>query len=253
MKRRMISLLLVLCILLSMSPVMALGASAEEPEEEYIVEEPAELEPEEEIDAIADDPVVEPLDGDGSTVVASGYCGAEDDGTNLTWTLTDDGTLTISGTGAMKNYSTAPWTEYKSTMTKLVLEAGVTSIGNHAFSGCNGFTEDLVIPDGVTKIGSNAFNGCSGFVGNLIIPDGVTVIGYQAFYNCSGFTGDLVIPDSVTGVELSAFYNCKGFTGDLVIGDSVTSIGNSAFYNCKGFTGGLEIGNSVINIGKNAF
>ena len=215
--------------------------------------------------------------------IASGYCGGEGDGTNLTWTLTEDGTLTISGEGEMKNYSssnsktTAPWGEYSDSLKTLVIEKGVTGIGKYAFYNCSsftgsltipdsvttigecafllcsGFTDDLVIGDSVTTIGNFAFNGCSGFTGNLVIGDSVTIIGDVAFYNCSGFTGSLTIPDSVTTIGNSAFRECTGFTGSLVIGNSVTTIGDEAFRECTGFTGDLVIGNSVTTIGNFAF
>ena len=78
-----------------------------------------------------------------SDIVASGYCGGEGDGTNLTWTLDAEGTLTISGEGAMADYkgtsyngvggTSAPWGEHWESLQKLVIEEGVTSIGNYAF------------------------------------------------------------------------------------------------------------------------
>jgi len=126
--------------------------------------------------------------------IASGYCGGEGDGTNLIWTLDSDGTLTISGNGAIENYeldyvnnawgTTAPWFQYSDKLKKLVIEEGVTIIGNYAFRYCYGFTGDLVIPDSVTTIGDHAFDDCSGFTGSLVIPDRVTNIGNYAFRGC---------------------------------------------------------------------
>lgn len=75
--------------------------------------------------------------------VSSGFCGGEGDGTNLTWTLDSEGTLTISGRGEMAAYASAakqPWYSDRSSLKTLVIESGVTSIGNYAFSGCSGFT-----------------------------------------------------------------------------------------------------------------
>ena len=132
--------------------------------------------------------------------VASGYCGGEGDGTNLTWTLDSEGTLTISGKGKMRNYNsdTVPWrtSEYFSMLKKLVLSDGITSIGGSAFSGC-GFTGSLIIPDSVTSIGFYAFSGCRGFTGALSLPQSITYIGASAFSGCSGFTGELTIPSGI--------------------------------------------------------
>ena len=71
------------------------------------------------------------------------------------------GTLTISGTGAMQNYSysnssSAPWDSYKSDIKKLVLNEGVTSIGESAFSYCSGLTS-IEISNSVTSIENYAF------------------------------------------------------------------------------------------------
>ena len=93
------------------------------------------------------------------------------------------GTLTISGTGAMQNYSTsspAPWSSYKSDIKKLVLNDGVTSIGGRAFRECSGLTA-IEIPNSVTSIGGYAFQGCSGLT-SIEIPNSVTIVLEIAFY-----------------------------------------------------------------------
>lgn len=191
-----------------------------------------------------------------TTTVASGKCGA-----NLNWKLDSAGTLTISGTGKMYDYSdtynaditTAPWGKYANKFKQLVLNKGITSIGHSAFQGCSGLTGELIIPDSVTSIECSAFYGCSGFDGNLIIPDSVTSIASSAFQGCSGFDGNLIIPDSVTSINGCAFYGCSGLTGKLIIPDSVTSIGGYTFHNCMGLTGNLIIPDSVTTIGNGAF
>ena len=190
--------------------------------------------------------------------VASGYCGGEGDGTNLTWTLDSEGTLTISGTGEMKNYENnsknrAPWYDSRKSLKKLVLKSGITSIGNYAFYDCSNLTGDLKIPSNVHSIGENAFGYCSGFNGSLTIENGVVEIKKYAFYHCKGFTGSLKIPNSVTYIGVYAFYDCAGFTGDLIIGDGVTTIERGAFSGCYRFKGTLKIGNSVTSIGEEAF
>ena len=160
---------------------------------------------------------------------ASGTCGND-----LTWTL-EDGTLTISGTGKMKDYypsnndTTAPWGENCSLIKSVVISDGVTSIGYGAFYNCSSLTS-VTIPDSVTSIGGHAFDGCSSLT-SVTIPDGVTSIGNGAFYKCSSLTS-VTIPDSVTSIGSWAFYNCSSLTS-VTIPDSVTSIGSWAFYGCS--------------------
>lgn len=190
--------------------------------------------------------------------VASGYCGSEGDGKNLTWTLDSEGVLTISGLGKMKDYENdnknrAPWYSSRKSLKKLVLKSGITSIGDYAFFDCSNLTGDLKIPSNVHSIGENAFGYCSGFNGSLTIENGVVEIKKYAFYHCKGFTGSLKIPNSVTYIGVYAFYDCAGFTGDLIIGDGVTTIERGAFSGCYRFKGTLKIGNSVTSIGEEAF
>ena len=190
----------------------------------------------------------------------SGTCGD-----NLTWTLSN-GTLTISGTGAMDNFtltynyntntytSTAPWYDYWSSILSVIISDGVTSIGESAFDGCSSLTS-ITIPNSVTSIGEGAFFGCSGltspvynahvfafmptsYSGAYTIPDGIESIVGGAFAYCSGLTS-VTIPNSVTSIGDNAFYYCPNLTS-ITIPNSVTSIGIHAFNNCKSLT-------SVIN------
>ena len=140
----------------------------------------------------------------------AGYCGGEGNGTNLTWVLEDD-TLTISGTGTMDDYasSDSPWNSYWDSIVSVVIEDGVTSIGNDAFWWCSSLTE-ISIPESVTSIGAYAFYGCSSLT-EITIPDSVTNIYKATFYNCSSLT-EVNIPDSVTNIGYSAFYNCSSLT-----------------------------------------
>ena len=188
-----------------------------------------------------------------STVIDSGKCGK-----NLTWTLYEDGLLSITGTGDMYNYYRATdrrpdWETYKDKIKSLSLENDITHIGDCAFYQYSGLIGNLTIPDSVTSIGEHAFYGCSGLTGSLTIPDSVTSIGNCAFYDCSGLTGSLTIPNSVTSIGSCTFWGCSGFSGDLVIPNSITSIENCAFYNCSGLTGSLTIPDSVTSIRENAF
>ena len=203
------------------------------------------------------------------TIVASGTCGD-----NLTWKLDDEGTLTISGKGAMTewvNSDSAPWKTYSNTINKVVIQPGVTSIGGHAFSKCKNLTS-ITIPEGVTSIGSDAFSGCSSLT-SITIPEGVTSIGEYAFYACENlksitipksvtsignyaFGGcssltSITIPEGVTSIEGGVFYKCSSLTS-ITIPESVTSIGWYAFQGCSSLTS-ITIPEGVTSIGKNEF
>ncbi len=181
-----------------------------------------------------------------STVTASGTCG-----TNLTWSLADDGVLTISGTGDMSNftsYSNVPWYPNASAITKVVIENGVTSIGENAFYGCSNLTS-VTIPASVTKIGNSAFNGCSSLT-SVTIPEGVTSIGNSAFNGCSKLAS-VELPNSLTKIDYSAFNSCSSLTS-VTIPAKVTSISNNVFYDCSSLTS-VTIPASVTKIGNSVF
>ena len=150
---------------------------------------------------------------------------------NLTWTLYEDGTLTISGTGAMKSYRNddSPAVQKKDNVKKVVIEDGVTSIGESAFYSCKSLTS-ITIPDSVTSIGFTAFYACSSLT-SITIPGSVTSMERSAFEFCTGLKS-VTISDGVTSIGESAFINCYSLTS-ITIPDSVTSIENYAFANCS--------------------
>ena len=194
---------------------------------------------------------------------------------NLTWKLDADGTLTISGTGAMKDYdyynNPSPASQKKDSVKKVVIEDGVTSIRNSAFYDCNSLTS-ITIPNSVTSIGAYAFSNCY-YLTNITIPNSVTSIENYAFRSCSSLTS-ITIPDSVTSIGKLAFYSCDSLTSitisnsvtsieerafaycsrltSITIPDGVTSIGDATFSNCEGLTS-ITIPDSVTSIGEGAF
>ena len=183
-------------------------------------------------------------------IVDSGTCGAEDDGSNLTWTLDSEGVLTISGAGAMKEYDPykAPWYGSRSRVKSAVIADGVTSIGDYAFRDCYNLAS-VTIPDSVTSIDWSAFAGCASLT-SVTIPGSVTSIGGAAFSDCTSLTS-VTIPDSVTSIGDYAFSDCTSLTS-VTIPDSVTSIGHDAFYNCASLTS-VMIPDSMTSIGNDAF
>ena len=169
---------------------------------------------------------------------------------NITWRLTKDGTLYISGQGDMLDYYTkgAPWVNVNKTIKKVIIERGVTSIGECAFHYCRSL-ESIEIPDGMTSIGESAFNGCESLE-NIKIPAGVTSIGANAFGGCESLKS-IEIPDGVTSIEDSTFGRCINLES-IKIPAGVTSIGAYAFYGCESLKS-IEIPAGVTSIGASAF
>ena len=114
--------------------------------------------------------------------VKTGKCGD-----NVTYSLdTETGVLTISGTGKMTDYSAEDCPFNSKTYKSVIIESGVTSIGNYSFSACTSLTS-ITIPNSVTSIGDFAFSNCTSLT-NITIPDSVTSIGNDAFYECESLT-----------------------------------------------------------------
>ena len=194
-----------------------------------------------------------------------GMCGAEEN--NLQWRLDrNTGILTISGTGDMQDYkSYAPWRNYNSYIRSVVIEDGVTSIGERAFYGCKQYITDISIANSVESIGSSAFSGCVGLT-EITLPKNLTEIGASAFGGCTALTS-IELPASLSVLNDSAFnacYELENITiqegnvyfcveddilynadktklilissakqGELIILDSVQNIGSQAFSNSK--------------------
>ena len=178
---------------------------------------------------------------------ASGTCGE-----NLTWSLTDDGILTISGEGAMENYEFTdliqPWRDCQENILSVVLEYGVTTIGEAAFHNCENLIS-VTIPGSVTIIGSCAFNGCKALT-SIAIPDSTTYIGSLAFAGCNSLT-EMQIPEGVTTIGQMAFSPCESLVSVTIPG-SVTTISMEAFSYCSALQEITFLGNAP-SIGDWAF
>lgn len=185
-------------------------------------------------------------------IKASGTCGAS--GSDLTWNLSCDSVLTISGVGTMSGYgdmgnsvyTTTPWTSYTRAIKALVLEVGVKNVGKNTFTNCTNLTS-VQLPEGLTSIGESAFSGCSK-LNSITLPSTLKQISKSAFSNCESLT-ELTIPDAVTSIGESAFNGCKRIP-EIVVPNNVTSIERYAFANIdslKSFT----LGRKVTSLGVN--
>lgn len=171
-------------------------------------------------------------------------------GSNLTWTLSTDGELTITGSGAMTNHSAnSPWEDYCIRVKTVTIGDGITSVGRYAFDDFSSLTS-VDIPDSVTSIGYGAFDSCISLT-SVTIPDNVTSIGQYAFYNCNHLTG-VTIPDSVTSIGSNAFALCTRLTS-VTIPSSVTTINDRAFYSCSKLTSVIFLGDAPSTVGSDVF
>jgi len=168
-------------------------------------------------------------------VIARGKCGD-----NLTWLLEENGTLTISGTGAMRNWSNGlqKWYSYRNQIKTVVIEEGVTTIGTDAFNDCENLTS-VSIPNSMISICDYAFAYCENLI-EVTIPDYVAELGDYAFTNCASLT-NVVIGNGLTVMPSYLFLYCDALT-TVTIGHNVTTIQGGAFYDCTNLNHVLYMG-----------
>lgn len=164
-------------------------------------------------------------------------------GENITYTLNDDGTLTISGTGEMYNYKSDGWTDdvdspfhCNEEIKSVIIENGVTNIGDSVFHTCKNL-ERVEIPESVTAINYRAFANCEK-LNSITLSDNLTYIGGWAFEKCGGLT-DIIIPDSVVTIDKYAFKECNGLTkmtipAGVKLQYEEPNFNGCIFYECKG-------------------
>ena len=281
MKKRILSIMLTLCLIMAFMPQTAFAAtSGSENGLNYTI-------------------------SDAGEVTITGYDGSA---TEVTIPSTINGNpVTAIGSNAFSN---------KTTITSVTIPGSVTTIGVGAFYGCEGLAS-ITIPNSVTTIGASAFDICKrltsitipnsvAFIGeyafrktpwlgakqvenplvvvnnilidgstatgevsiteditsigdyafasskikSITIPGSVTYIGTCAFYNCSSLTR-ITIPNSVTSIRYATFQSCESLIS-VTIPNSVSSIGEHAFHGCKSLTS-ITIPNSVTSIRNRAF
>ena len=152
--------------------------------------------------------------------------------TGIKWNLSADGTLTISGSGDMPDYSKggsrSPWDESKEKIKTIIINKGITSIGKDAFINCKSLTS-VHMPNSVTCIEEGAFLGCTKLP-SVTIPNSVKSIKSEAFHSCHSLTS-VTIPDGVTTIGIFAFIYCRDLTS-VTIPSSVKNIEARVFDSC---------------------
>lgn len=191
---------------------------------------------------------------------------------SIQWNLDENGVLTISGKGDMQDYDPAfeapPWVVYHGAVRSIVVEEGISSIGDYAFAGFESLT-NVILPQSLTRIGEKSFANCVGMY-TVYIPAGVTLIEEAAFRGCDSLAEfnvdgrnlsycsidgallnksctvfiqlpaganktDYYIPASVTEIEAGAFYGCRKLSSVTIPG-SVREIKELTFCGCTAMT-----------------
>ena len=178
-------------------------------------------------------------------------CSVKIDRTSFSECINIEKVTLTKGTGEMNGYEDfynftytyTPWYRSRDHIKEIILEDGITSIGNYAFHKCTGL-KSITIPDSVTNIGDSTFYGCTGLT-SITIPDSVTSISWGAFYDCKTiyYNAKNAITDS------SAFHSAE----KIIVGDSVVKIGNDAFNHCDNLESVTFMGDNRIEMGSNIF
>ena len=210
MKKRLLSMILAISMVLTFLPVSAITAFA------------------------ADESSAQPMSGN------CGYNGGFPNASSATvkYTLIQNNTdndnptyiLKIEGSGSMASYSSAenvPWNPYRTSITKVEIGENVESICDYAFQNCA--LTSIHIPNSVKYMGYSVFADCSS-LNSVTGMASVKNINYSAFKNCVSLTA-ISIPNGVTQIEDDAFSGCTSLTS-IHIPDTVTEIGDNAFKGC---------------------
>ena len=147
---------------------------------------------------------------------------------------------TVTGIG---NYAF----HYLPALTNVTIPQGITSVGDYAFSDCDGLIS-ATIEEGVPT-GTNMFNGCDNLT-TVKLPESLTTIADGSFANCSALN-HVTIPDNVTKIGTSAFSLCNGLS-DITLGRGLTTIGDFAFKNCDSLET-IQLPSDLEKIGEEAF
>lgn len=171
------------------------------------------------------DPIIPP-----SKVVAEGSVN-----NNIKWYLFGDGTLSVAGSGYMPNFGrngakNQPWAQYFDSIRKVVVDDGITKLGEYNFAHCRNLRE-VVLPSGLTHIGYGTFAFCERLP-EIEMPDSVTEMGWDVFYSCINLK-EVKLSSNLKELGANAFYGCRSLRV-VTIPASVRFINIKCFYGCKG-------------------
>ena len=189
---------------------------------------------------------VAPDDSTANDIIANGTLS-----TGLPWTLTKAGTLTVSGSGAIPDFSSIeeqPWSANSSQIRKVVIGEGVTSIGSCAFWNCGVLSAEIA--SSVTAIGNSAFRGSS--IISVTIPSSVKTIGDSAFRECRGLTS-VTVSEGVETIDQNAFRACTSLES-IALPASIGEVGAGAFFQCTAMkSAAFAPGSKQVKMGDNLF
>ena len=234
--KRLISLLVAVCMMITMLPLSAVTAFAADTATEQ--------------EAIVDGyKYAYTVNAGGKTATITRLLGPVDSEGNVDFTnknpydinipsALDD--IPVTGIG---NYAFP----YLPALTNVTIPQGITSVGDYAFSDCDGLIS-ATIEEGVPT-GTNMFNGCDNLT-TVKLPESLTTIADGSFANCSALN-HVTIPDNVTKIGTSAFCVCNALS-DITLGRGLTTIGDFAFKNCDSLET-IQLPSNLEKIGDDAF
>ncbi len=158
----------------------------------------------------------------------SGSCGE-----NAFWAY-DSGVLTITGTGEMDNWNPGqqPWYQYQESITSVVIDSGITSIGNFAFRGCR-LLADVNLPNSLNSMGFEVFSNCTSLT-SISLPDQISQINIKSFEGCFNLT-DVTLPLNLNRIAGGAFSDCSNLSS-ITFPENLLRIESLAFSNCTNLT-----------------
>ncbi len=213
-----------------------------------------------------------PLESLAEAAAAPGTCGSKGDNLTWALDEKNDVlTISGQGDMADYSEDIAPWDDKRESLTSVIIKQGVTGIGAGAFCFCTALSS-VTLPDGLKRIGDGAFGGCESLteiaiptsvetigngafsyctrLGKATLPQKLTELSDSLFEGCAGLT-EVNIPQSVTAIGENAFKGCKALAVTS-IPDGVKTIGKEAFVSCA-VVEELKIPAGVERIGESAF
>ena len=190
---------------------------------------------------------------------------------NIAWSLSEDGVLHITGTGAIQPCCSDAWAPYATCVKSVIIDEGITAVGSSAFARHFNL-ESISLPQSVTEIGNRSFAGCRGLK-NIDLSDGLTSLLDFAFLDCS-MLESIDLPDTLTDLREGVFYGCTSlkcvtlpekteYAGyqlfkdctsleSVTLPDGLLGISPCAFENCTALTS-VDLPASLVWIQDNAF